>query len=391
MGLLFVAIGPQSLSTYVSLHLVHFLFTRRLKSSLGGALFLAVVFVVPFLLNRTLNIPFLNWGVGLFILEAPRLLLFQRENADGLLPTKLPIHEYLLLFFSPACSTSFAPQGYTHVFSRFRTVSARALYLGGTLAMLEAIFAFAVGHSLIRILAEAGELHFGLILDPELSRTLLHLNEIPDTAPAWISFRALISAVFSGCLHLGVIFLMLMTANHFRIAIWRFMGFHVDSHFKFPYFGSSLAETWMRFSVHYRMCLTKVFYEPIFWKLERLALPVRVSFATFVSIVCGGVLFHTAQRGSASAFASSTVWYSLETIPYYLALGLGIGTSQLRILKFGRQTSRSPILRWAKNLSGAIFVILFLGFTHLLASPETGFNGWRVLRLLWSTIWKLNF
>lgn len=389
LGLLFICIGPYGLITYVSLHLAHFHFTRKVKSPLFGFGFVSTIFLVPFFLNQYFYIPFINWGLGLFVLEAPRLLLYQRENADGVLPPSPPISHYLLLFFSPACSTSFAPQGYSHVFSRFRKVSFRTLYWGGAVAMLEAFVSFALGHSLIRILAETVESQTGLTLDPELTRALLRLEALPEASAFGSSAGALLSAVFSGCLHLGIVFMMLMTANQFRIALWRFLGFNVDSHFKFPYFGSSLAETWMRFSVHYRMCLTRVFYEPVFWRLERLSLPARVSLSTLFSIVCGGILFHSFQRGSSTAFSPSTFWYSLAALPYYLALGIGVGTSQMRILRSGRKRSTSGFLRFQQKALGASFVILFLGFTHLLASPETGFDGWRVLRLMWSTIWNL--
>lgn len=405
LGLLLIGLGPAAVITYLTLHTTYFLLLHRFStaaphgdgphvSANAATAFLLAILVGPYIIHSLTSFSVYNFGLGLFCLEGPRLLLHRAEVLTGVAEKKITLESYLMAFLNPGGFVSYAPQGHRHISDSFRNAELSKIWNRGSIATLEGLGAFIAGHSLIRLLAEWGERTFDLTLDPELHRSFALMANF-NSGSATPS-KVLLSVLLSGVLHLGVVMMLLMSVLQLRIGVWRFLGFNVESAFRFPYFASSLAETWMRFSIHYRICLSRVFYEPVFWKLQSMAMATRVSVATLFSIIFGGLVFHTLQRGAISHFTPSTVVYSFATLPYYLFLGSGVAFSQWLILRNGRRPfySRHPffgslLIRAPLTAVSTLGVILFLGFTHLLASPETGYDGWDVIRMLWSTVWKI--
>ena len=113
---------------------------------------------------------------------------------------------------------------------------------------------------------------------------------------------------------------------HMKTGLWRICGYRVDAYFDKPWLSTNLVVFWGRFTFHYRAFLSRAFYYPVFFKVARKHLRVRVVVATLAATALGNLLWgHVAERLFYRGLEGRQVLEVLRTWPYFLLLGGHLG------------------------------------------------------------------
>ena len=178
------------------------------------------------------------------------------------------------------------------------------------------------------------------------------------------------------------------------VAVARFAGYRLLRNTYRPLSSTTVAEFWNRYYFYYKELLVEMFFFPTFFRCFKTHRRLRVFFATIMAATVGNFIFHFIDGIKYSAdlgFAQQLLGF--QSLAFYcLALGVGIGISQMRIRRNKRYQSwvrrrLAPsvgvlnILLSYKHLCRAIFAIfaprpffLFLS-RHGLLADESGGTG----------------
>jgi hypothetical protein len=171
----------------------------------------------------------------------------------------------------------------------------------------------------------AYESSWGLAL-PDLDR-LIQTGRLPAWYMCWASLLA--SFVYT--------VLSLTTWGHTIVACCRMAGFRALRNTYRPFQAASIAEFWNRYYYYFKELLVDFFFYPVYTRYFKRHRRVRMFAATLAAATLGNMLYHFFRDigfvftlGPWKAIAGFRV-YAL----YTLALGCGIGISQLRSPRIG--------------------------------------------------------
>lgn len=381
--LLSLLLGLKNFLIYISFFLINYLILhsktcetspRKIRLFFSST-FSSVSVVAIIYLATKFNIHFI--GFSMFLLQVPRVMLYLKEYSEKDIPQKLLFREYAVVFLNPASLLPYiVPRAYRHLNETFRNQSEEKIYKGARQALLEGGLALAFGSLVVNVLSNVLTKLIGAPVDPSLTKSFVALENNQA--------MSLMATLFSGFMHFLSVFFFLLASNHCKIALFRFCGFNIDGHFKFPYIGPTIVESWNRFAIHYRFMLGELFFNPAFWWLKNFSLIARVTMATFYSILFGSVVLTFFSFIGTQKISQFNLQNYLLAFPYFFVLAVGITLSQIIYLK----SSLSNVQRHTplKKILGYSVVVLFISFIHLLASPESGYSGVKILSLIWNSL-----
>jgi len=277
-----------------------------------------------------------SMGLFLFFWQWERLVMYRIDLKDGRVPLDLPLFEYLATFFTPAFLSNVSwlnriPKGYAYTANAFFARDKNRVVLSGVWLIGLSVFFFYLQPVAL------GALYLGLgALDlPQRTSYAVAVAALDEgaTLPAVWVWGVMLYHFFN--------FYLLWTAvAHLKVGLWRLFGYDIETHFQKPFASTNLLEFWKRYSYYYREFLVQAFYIPVFLRVFKRRPYLRIMTATLAAATFGNLTFHIMED---SLYSGSTpeVWrVQLETLPYYLLLGLAVGLTQIWILARGRRGRR---------------------------------------------------
>lgn len=309
-------------------------------------------------------------GLLFFFFQWARLLVYEADHRDGLVPRDLPASEYLALFMAPQnlLNVGYAPylgQAYGYLRARLLAEDRMALARSGVrlwwLALVYMVFAEeAVARGIAAIDRLCGVKVYAFT--SELVRE--HLKGARPSTP---------TVLLTTLIDQARIFLIYGGVTHFRVGAWRVMGYAVETQYDRPWLATNLANLWGRFAYHFREFLVRVFYYPVFLTRLRRRPLLRIFAATMVATVIGNLVWgHVPPRtlGKPTWAALTT---ALSTWPYFVLLGLGISLTQLWLAR--RPRTRRPWTRdrWlVLDVVCAYLTLQYFALIHVFIRPQPG-------------------
>jgi len=311
-------------------------------------------------------------GLVFFFYQWARLMVYQADHRDGLVPRELPVSEYLAVFLAPQAllNMAYAPYlGQAHAYLRARHLSAdkTALVRSGLglwcLALMYMVFA---EHVVALFIAFMERVFFIKVyaFTSELVRE--HLRGEPLSTP---------TVLLSTLVDQARIFLIYGGVTHFRVGAWRVMGYAVDTQYDRPWLATNLANLWGRFAFHFREFLVRTFYYPVFLRFFRRRPLLRIFAATMVATVIGNLVWGHVPPRTISRLTWSDLTTVLSTWPYFVLLGLGISLTQIWLAR--RPRTRRPWTRdrrFCLDLVCAYLTLQYFALIHVFIRPQPGGN-----------------
>jgi hypothetical protein len=169
-------------------------------------------------------------------------------------------------------------------------------------------------------------------------------------------------------------------ALHFKVGLWRVMGYDVDPYFRFPFLATNLVSLWTRFTFHYREFLVRAFYYPVFFRLAGRKTWLRVSVATLAAVGVGNLVWgHVVELMYYDGMLFRNFAGMFRAWPYFLLLTLGITGTELWLLWKPRRLRRKPWTwgwRIGLDVAAAYVTIQFYSLLHIFLFPVAGAGFW---------------
>ena len=309
-------------------------------------------------------------GILLFFWQWERLILYHVDYKDGRIPRRLSLTRFLAVFWNPAVIPNWnwgvsIGQGYAHVHDNFLAEDKNRLALAGVkllgVALLYLIF-WNWGRHL------AVDFFEGLGIPVFNARTRSMVSHF--VAGGEVSTPSVLATTF---LDLARWTMLWAGVVHFKVAIWRILGFRMEPYMDRPWLATDLATFWRRFTFHYREFLVRAFYYPVFFRYFRNHPRLRVLAATLAAAGLGNLVWgHMTERLYYRGLEMENLLYVLGTWPYFLLLALGIAFSQIVLL---RRRRRRPWTRDAwllKDILAAWATLQYFALIHIFARPVPG-------------------
>lgn len=309
-------------------------------------------------------------GLLFFFYQWARLLVYEADARDGLVPRELPVAEYLGLFMTPLAlaNVNYAPylgQGYAYLQARLLAEDRMRLARAGLrlwwLALAYMVFAEEATERFI-VMVERG---FGVkvyAFTSELVRA--HVKGAPLSTP---------TVLLSTLVDQARIFLIYGGVTHFRVGAWRVMGYAVETQYDRPWLATNLANLWGRFAYHFREFLVRVFYYPVFLTRLRRRPLLRIFTATMVATVVGNLVWGHVPPRTLGRLTWADLVTALSTWPYFVLLGLGISLTQIWLAR--RPRTRKPWTldrRLPLDVVCAYLTLQYFALIHVFIRPQPG-------------------
>ncbi len=318
-------------------------------------------------------------GLLMFFWQWPRVALYFVDYQDGQVPRDQSLHGYLAVFISlgvvPNWNWGVAiPQGYAYLDSNFLARDKNRLVFEGVqilaIALLYLVTWSWVRYALVDLFDALGiplyRAHIRTMV-----RAFMRGEDISTASVLATTFFDL----FRFMMYLGGVL-------HFKVGVWRLMGFDVAPYYNRYWTSTNMVTLWARFAFHYREFMVRAFYYPVFLRFFRRRPFLRVFAATMFATAVGNLLWHISERVGFNGFEWDHVVYRLGTWPYFLALGLGIVCAQLYMLKRKRRRKPWTRDRWlVGDVISAYVTIQYFGLIHIFARPAGGADTWDLFRL----------
>jgi hypothetical protein len=180
-----------------------------------------------------------------------------------------------------------------------------------------------------------------------------------DAAPATVLVSSLLG-------HLHWIF-TLGGLFHFKVAIWRLLGYDVDPYLRFPLLATNLVTLWGRLTFYWKEVLVRGFYYPVFLRLARWPFWARSLAATLVAAGLANWLWaHLTELLIFGGMSGRSLSKALQLWPYFLLLAGGIGVAQLWVSFRGRRRRPWTFDRWlVTDLLAAYATTQFYALIHV--------------------------
>ncbi len=306
-------------------------------------------------------------GVMLFFFQWARLVMYHIDHQDGLVPKTLDFDRYLAVFLSPGVLPAWywavtIPQGYAYINNRFLCEDKNRIVVDGLkllgVALLYLVFWLWAIRQLDQLFSS-----LGLDVNQTSIRVMVHRftrGEDMDTA----------SVLLTTLLDMIEMVLVFVGVAHFKVAVWRICGYHIEPYFNKPWLATNLMAFWTRYGYYYREFLVRAFYYPVFFRLSSLPAAIRIVIAGLAAAGLGNLITHLIKQNLQHGMQLASFSYVLSTWPYFLLLGLGIGVSMVFMRQRKRQRKPWTLDRWfIVDLLAVYVTIQYFALIHIFARP----------------------
>ena len=305
---------------------------RWLQACMAHAclIYIAVSLISTWLTGDTPLPRALGWL--LFFWQWERVVMYHADLRDKRIPGTPTLLEYLAIFLTPAAIANFhwlsrIPLGYSYVTNAFLARDKNYVILSGLWLITLSILFFAlrpVALELFRMVMA--------VLDIEPLRRYGPLVSALDRGP--VSVAAVWCALFYSFLSFALLW---AGVAHLKVGLWRLFGYDIERYFQKPYKATNLVELWKRYSYHYREFLLRAFYYPVFLRVFKKHLRLRIFVATLAAAGFGNLVYHIVFASLIYGTTPEIFVSRLGTIPYYLLLGVGIAATQVWLVERGHE------------------------------------------------------
>lgn len=319
-------------------------------------------------------------GLLMFFWQWPRVAMYYVDYNDGHVPEDLPLTHFLSVFVSPGVIPNWnwgvaIPQGYASLNSNFLAKDKNILVMDGIrilgVAMLYLVTWSWVRYALVDIFADLG-IPLYRARTHTMVKAFMGGEEISTASVLLTTFFDL----FRFMMYLGGVL-------HFKVGVWRLMGYDVAPYYNHFWLSTNLATIWSRFAFHYREFCVRVFYYPVFFRFFTKYPMLRVFIATMAAAIAGNLLWHISERIGFNGFEWKHLVYRLGTWPYFVSLGLGIAAAQIYLMKRKRHRKPWRLDRWLiTDVLAAYVTIQYFALIHIFARPARGSSVWDLTRLV---------
>jgi hypothetical protein len=309
-------------------------------------------------------------GLLMFFWQWARITMYYIDHRDGLIPHDVPLHRYLAVFLSPGAIPNWnwgvtIPQGYAYLNNSFLSRDKNDIVLGG-LRLLGIALLYLVCWDWLRNGVSQWLEALGIPVYRCNTRFLVrHFVSGADVGTA--------SVLLTTLLDLARFMLFFGSVMHFKVGVWRLFGYDVAAYYDRPWKATNLVALWGRFAFHYREFLVRAFYYPSFFLLFRGYPRLRVFVASMMAATVGNFIWHVSERAFFRELSVDDLLHTVGTWPYFVLLGLGIGSYQL--FRMLRKPTRRPWTRdrWiAGDVLAAYCTLQFFGLIHIFMRPASG-------------------
>jgi hypothetical protein len=285
-----------------------------------------------------------------------------------------------VVFFSPALLANwyhipYVGQGYSYLSSRFLCEDKNRTVLAGARLLLVAFFYLVLGRWAVWVSVSTA----AALLHIPVYRYVEQLIAEHHQGTRFATGTVLLSTLFEQVR----VFLLLGAITHFRVGVWRLLGYKVDTQYDRFWRSTNLVALWGRWAYHYREFLVRCFYYPCFFRFFKKNLLLRVFVATMVATVVGNHLWgHVPEV----LLLERSTWPRLVLVlrrwPYFLLLGLGIALTQAYLVRKGRTRWPWTRDRWLPvDVLCAYLTFQFFALIHIFARPRPDMSLWELAKL----------
>ncbi|MBF0370950.1 MAG: hypothetical protein HQL52_15990 [Magnetococcales bacterium] len=319
-------------------------------------------------------------GVVLFFWHWQRVMLYQVDFNDGLVPKDLGFLAYLAVFISPGALPNWnreamIGQGYSYINGVFLHEPKNRIVLAGVRILWVALAYLVLGNWLWRFLVDLCTGWGVDVFDAHIREMTRHyLAGKPLTTS---------SVLLTTLLDLFRWVTIYASITHFKVGLWRICGYGVDANFDKPWLATNLVAFWKRFTFHYREFLARVFFYPLFFRFRRQGRKTRIITATLGAIVVGNLIWgHVVELFFYRGMAWDELDYFAQAWPYFILLGGGIALTELYLLQ--KKSTRQP-WQWGPWLMGDVvasyLTLQFYALIHIFIFPVAGASVGDLFRL----------
>ena len=296
-------------------------------------------------------------GILLFFWQWERLTMYHVDYKDGLIPADVTLFQYLCVFFSPGTVPNWnwgvtIGQGYNYTHTTFYSRDKNLIILGGVKILSIALFYLVFWNAARDLLVgpfEAIGIPVFYGYNSRLMAFAADGNEVGSLSVLATTFLHLVrwTMLWGGVVHL-------------KVGIWRLCGYDVDPYFDKPWLSTNLITFWSRYTFHYREFLVRAFYFPFFFRFFKKNQTIRIVAATLFAAGFGNLVWgHMTERLFYRGLEFDNFLYRLSGWPYYLLLGLGIGLTQVYLLKVKRRRPWSSLKRFPLDILATYCTLQF--------------------------------
>lgn len=318
-----------------------------------------------FIFNYTFDIA---TGLFLFFMQWQRIILYHIDYKDNLIPKDLSFTNYITTLVNPCILVAAVDghsigSGYRYTNSNYLIEDKNKIILSGVkilfVSFIYLVFWFKFSLYIQSFLVNLFKVPIFYSIE-DLTRYALKENNISTS-----------TVLVSTILYQIRWFLLFGGLVHFKVGLWRILGFRLDPYFDKPWLATNLISFWSRYSFYYREFLVKTFYYPIFLNFFKKNMTLRIFASTFFATCIGNYTWgHIPEILLTKTLETKNLIFILPRWPYYVLLGFGVSLTQIYLLK--KKNKRKP---WTKDwyffldLLFMYFTIQFFSLIHLFARP----------------------
>ena len=302
----------------------------------------------------------LSVGYLLFFLQWLRMLLYNADFQDGAVPDDLSLSEYMSVFFNPALLVNWGwgiiiGQSYQFQDRCYLNKDKNLIVKRGLKILVVAFTYFIIGPAVVDIVE-----YLMSLSGNQIYSSISNLLEAHSQSPVQST-----STVLASCLFHEIRYLFKFAGIfHFLVGIWRLLGYDMPNDINKPFLSTNLVSLWARLMYHFREFLVRLFYYPVFLKLNGYSKSFRVVIATMVA--AGGANFIWGiipQKLMYSEITLSLFLNQWKTLPYFMLLGAGISVTELYFLRYGRSKRKAWSMDWKIIIDVICVYMVFAYFT----------------------------
>lgn len=314
-------------------------------------------------------------GIFLFFWHWQRVILYHVDYKDGRVPKDISIIQYLSVFLNPAMIASwtwsaYIGQGYTYINNSFLSQDKNKLAVAGikiwSIAMMYLIFDTWFINNISEVIRNT--------FDIEVFTRISSMVRFHVKGGEISSVTILVSCIVDQTRWM----LLWASVVHFKVGLWRVLGYNVDPHFNKPWLSTNLANLWSRYAFHFRAFLVGAFYYPVFFKLKNLRMEYRVFLSTMAAAFIGNFVWgHVIENLFYDGLRMDSITSYMVRMPYFFLLGLAISISQVYLLK--KKRNRKPWTWGPKIITDFLAMYLTIQYyclIHIFARPVKGGTIW---------------
>lgn len=319
-------------------------------------------------------------GLFIFFLQWQRLILYYIDYKDKLVPVDLSLVNYLSVFVNPSSAVNLnlgnvIGSGYRYLNNNFLVDDKNKIILDGLKIWNIALFYLIIWNWVPKTLESFIETWFNIPVFISLEPMLKYYLDG--------NYLSTPTVLISSFMHQIRWFILFGGIVHFKVGVWRILGFKLAPYFDRPWLATNLISLWGRYSFYYREFLVKTFYYPVFLNYFKKNKNLRIFMATFAASCFGNYTWgHFPDVMLTKGLETANLVYILPRWPYYFLLGLGISLTELYLLR--KRSNRKP---WTKDWKIMLDILMsyltlqFFSLIHVFARPTPEGTVWEYTKI----------